>query len=328
MERDHRELQHMWSRQLTFNKNFVDFGKMTFDEKQSMTKEYVLHMLSEANSLLEQVNWKMHHKKDIQVKRGDLILEIIDVWKYLLSIAILWDVTPDEFYTAFDEKSSLVEQRYLQEFTSVEGREIVICDIDGVLSDYPETFLDFVISKEREKGIDHYFSTTDVWSLDLYKYLEGVVPSQALKQYKHEYRESGRIRFEKVVKGAKNFLHYLKEKGYYVVLLTSRPFDTYKSLYLDTYTWLVSNGLEFDALFYDSKKRDKVSRLLETSDVKFVVDDDPKLISNIEGLDRLKKIYLFDRLYNRDQKFSSKVERVSDFDDIISRIDQKEGCMV
>lgn len=320
MER-HKELQHMWSRQESFNKNFVDLDHLDFDKKQEMTKEYVLHMLSEANSLLDGVNWKLHHKKELSVKRGDLILEMIDVWKYLLSIALVWDVTPEEFSQAFDEKSSLVEQRYLQEFATLDGRKIAVVDIDGVLGDYPYTFLEFVRDEEEARyGRAPCFSSIDVHTLDLYKYLEGDVSSSNLKYYKHYYRESGRIRQEKVVEGAKEFLHILRENGYYVVLLTSRPFDSYKSLYLDTYTWLISHGLEFDALLNDSKKRDKVSKLLETSDVKFVVDDDPKLIANLEGLDRLQKLYLVDRPYNRKYECSGKVERVSDLSEILSKI--------
>lgn len=321
MERS-KELQHMWSRQASFNKNFVDLDHLDFDKKQEMTKEYVLHMLSEANSLLDGVNWKIHHKKELSVKRSDLILEMIDVWKYLLSIALIWGVTPEEFSQAFDEKSALVEQRYLQEFATLDGRKIVVCDIDGVLGDYPYTFLEFVRSEEYDVSPDDppNFSSTDVHTLDLYKYLEGEVPSSRLKYYKHVYRQSGRIRQENVVEGAKEFLKSLRDKGYYIVLLTSRPFDTYKSLYLDTYTWLISHGLEFDALLNDSKKRDKVSKLLETSDVKFVVDDDPKLIANLEGLDRLQKLYLIDRPYNQKYECSGKVERVGSLSEILSKI--------
>ena len=328
MGRQHFELHHMWNRQAKFNRNFLDLDHLDFDQKQTMTKEYVLHMLSEANSLLDQVNWKMHHKKEVSVKRSDLILEIIDVWKYLLSIAIIWDVTPEEFYKAFDEKSSLVEQRYLQEFTSISGREIVVCDIDGVIGDYPKTFLEYVKNNEEEwvryDGDPSHtdFLTENVSSLDLYKYLEGKVPSQRLKMYKNSYRESGAIRNEKVVEGAREFLTELTNRGYYVVLLTSRPFDTYKSLYLDTYTWLVSNEIPFNALLNDSKKRSKVSKLLETSKVKFVVDDDPKLISNLEGLDGLSRLYLMDRSYNQSYTCTGKVRRAMSFDDILKEISE------
>lgn len=311
------ELDKMWSSQKMFNSNFVDFNNLNFDTKQSMTKEYVLHLLSEANSLLESVNWKMHHKKIKKVNREDVVLEIIDVWKYLLSICLLWDVTPEEFCRVFDEKSSLVEQKFLQEFSEIDGRKIAICDIDGVLSDYPKTFLKFVEDQERYHNKEFSIDCSKIDDIDLYKYFKGVIRQDLLKAYKHRYRISGKSREEEVTEGAKEFLLSLKDNGYYIVLLTSRPFDTYKSLYLDTYVWLKSNGLVFDMLINDSKKRDKIGELLKKSHVEFVVDDDPRLISNMESLDNLNKIYVLDRSYNRQVKESDKIVRIKSLSDII-----------
>lgn len=308
----------MWKRQKSFNKNFVDFNHMDFNKSQEMTKEYALHLISEVTDLLSQVNWKMHHKSNLEVKRSDLVLEVIDIWKYLLSICLIWDIKPDEFCKAFDEKSGLVEQKYLQEFAQLEGKEVVICDIDGVLGDYPYTFLEFVRSQEKLKGRNPGFMSRNVWTLDLYKYLEGEVASSDLREYKRLYRESGEIRKETVYQDSVNFLHTLKEKGYYVVLLTSRPFDEYKSLYLDTYIWLESHGFEYDMLINDDKKRNKVSKLLETSDVKFVVDDDPKILGNLEGLDKLHNMFLVDRSYNGNFECKGKVKRVSSLSEIIN----------
>lgn len=307
----------MWSSQKLFNSNFVDFDHINFDTQQSMTKEYVLHLLSEANSLLDSVNWKMHHKKIKKVNREDVVLEIIDVWKYLLSICLLWDITPEEFCRVFDEKSSLVEQKFLQEFSEIDGRKLAICDIDGVLSDYPKTFLKYVESSMKEINPEFSIDIDKVDCIDLYKYFQGQVSQDLLKMYKHRYRSEGKSRNEEVIEGAKEFLMSLKSHGYYVVLLTSRPFDTYKSLYLDTYVWLKKNGLVFDMLINDSKKRDKIGDLLKKSYVEFVIDDDPRLISNMESLDNLTKIYVPDRAYNRQVKESDKVVRIKSFSDII-----------
>lgn len=314
---DKSTLDKMWKTQQNFNQNFVDFQNLDFETRQSMTKEYVLHLLSETNSLLDTVNWKMHHKKSREVNREDVVLEIIDTWKYLLSICLLWDVTPEEFCKAFDEKSALVEQRFLQEFANYSDRKVVICDIDGVLSDYPYTFLSYVEQNERLKS--HYITLEKekVDQLDLYKYLSGVVSTDDLRQYKHKYRSEGLSRTERVLDGSKEFLSSLRKKGYYVVLLTSRPFDTYKSLYLDTYSWLRDNGLEFDMLLSDSKKRSKVSDLLKTTGVEFVIDDDPRLVANLEGLDGLKRIYLVDRPYNSQIKMTDKVVRIKDLSEIV-----------
>lgn len=315
-------LDHIWHQQKSFNRNFVDFDKMDNRSRQEMTKEYVLHVNSELVSLLEEVNWKLHHKKDsINVNRNDLLLEWIDVFKYWLSIGLLWDFTPDEFVKAFDEKSSLVEQRYLQEFSDIEGRDIVVCDIDGILSDYPVTFLENVTIMEAAAGRSVDIDTDNVTNLDLYQYLEGRVSSEDLKYYKHLYRSTGAIRDEKVLEGAREFLHQMKLKGCYIVLLTSRPFDTYKSLYLDTYMWLVRNSLEFDMLLNDSKKRDKITKILQSSRIRFIVDDDPKIVLGLLGIDKLKTIYLMDRPYNRsfDCSLTRNVNRVDSFEEILSR---------
>lgn len=317
-------LKYIWSVQKEFNKNFVDFENLDNQQGQSMTKEYVLHTISELNELLNEVNWKVHHKKNsVEINRRELVLEWIDVFKYWLSIGLLWDITPEEFVKAFDEKSGLVEQRYLQEFADLNDKQIVVCDIDGVLGDYPETFLNYVRSQEFEsKSIYPDFDSKNVTSYNLYKYLDGIVDTRTLKEYKKSYRESGEIRSEKVNQGAVEFLKKLKSKGYYVVLLTSRPFGQYKNLYLDTYVWLKNNGLEFDMLLNDSKKRDKIIKLTETSTIKFIIDDDPEIIKGLLNLEGVNKLYLVDKPYNSSSHFNSKkVSRVLSFEEIL----EKEG---
>ena len=317
---DFSELNNMWSRQKLFNQNFVNFDTIGQDmsKKQEMTKEYALHLLSETMSVLDQINWKMHHKKDtINVSRSDLILEIIDVWKYLLSICLIWNITPEEFYTAFEEKSSLVEQRYFQEFDKL-GKNVVICDIDGVLGDYPESFLEFVKSSSSEFDTTQFDKIkTSLKSLDLYNEFSSLISVEMMKEYKHRYRINGLSRKEKVISGAREFLSKLSDRGYYVVLLTSRPFDRYHSLYLDTYMWLKSNGLKFDMLINDDKKRNKILNILSTAEIKFIVDDDPKIINNLKFVN--SRLYLMSKSYNESYQCNGNVVRVSSFDDILKK---------
>lgn len=301
-------LNHIWNRQELFNKNFT-----TDKNPQDMTKEYSLHLITEVNSLLETINWKIHHKKDtVSVNRRDLILEWIDIYKYWLSIGLLWGITPEEFYQYFNEKSELVEQRYLQEYLPLEGKEIVIFDIDGVLSDYPKTFLNYIESEEDTK-----IDTELIDNLDIYKYLEGRIPTEKIKSYKDYYRKSGMIRNEKVNEGAVELTKLSKEKGYYNIMLTSRPFDTYKNLYLDTFMWLKENGFVFDALISDSKKRDKINNIAKTSRIKAVIDDDPRIVNGLLGLDSVNRIYLLHKYYNKDYNpETDKVKRVYGFEEI------------
>lgn len=305
-------LNEIWTKQENFNTNFVDFSNLSEEDRQSWTKEYVLHLIDETSSLLNEVNWKLHHKSDtIKINRKELVFEWIDVFKYWLSIGLVWGITPDEFISAYSEKSSIVEQRYLQEYNEDYGKGIVVVDIDGVLSDYPSNFLRFVDSHE---GKD--LSLSQISNINLYDLFQDKISVEVLQKYKHQYRVEGKSREEKVMPGAREFLGKLKSNGYYVVILTSRPFDRYKNLYVDTYMWLKENNLEFDMLLYDSKKRDKILSLSKSNQIKFIVDDDPRIVSGLLGSCNPGKIYLMDKDYNRNLN-SDQIVRVANFDEIL-----------
>lgn len=305
------QLKLIWSRQKSFNRNFVDFDNLSNEELQSFTKEYSLHLSSEVFSLLEKINWKINHRRDeIEINRRDVILEWIDIFKYWLSIGLLWDFSEKDFIKYFNEKSDLVEQRFLQEFGNYfEGKEVVICDIDGVLGDYPVSFFKFINEKEGRDIIN----TSNITSLDNYEYLKNIMSQDKIMHYKDLYRKSGAIRNEKVRKGSCEFLKYLKNKGYYIIVLTSRPFDRYSNLYLDTFTWLKENDLYFDMLLSDTKKRNKVNKIKSKCNIKAVIDDDPKILSSLKDDSFLK--FLINKSYNENASLDS-VIRVDSFSQI------------
>lgn len=304
------QLDEIWMKQESFNRNFVDIGNLSEEKQQYWTKEYVLHLIDETSSLLNEINWKLHHKSDsVKINRKELVLEWIDVFKYWLSIGLIWDIGTDEFLQAFYEKSGIVEQKYLQEYNSHYGEGIVIVDIDGVLSDYPHNFLKFV---EEESGKS--LLNQPIENINLYSQFSNIIEVEVLQDYKHRYRAEGLSRKELVNEGAQEFLHKLKSKGYYIVVLTSRPFNKYKNLYVDTYMWLKENGLTFDMLLYDDKKRSKILELSKRGHVKFIVDDDPRIVSGLLGSPG--KIYLMDKSYNHSIN-DSQVTRVQSFDEIL-----------
>lgn len=315
------ELHNMWKSQKKFNSNFVNFDNLNLEGRQEMTVEYVLHLYSEIEDLMKKVNWKIHHKKDIPINRNEIILELIDAWKYILSIGLLWDFTPEEFIEFYNSKSRLVEQKYLQEFYDRSCQEIIICDIDGVLSEYPRNFLEFVKRKVKKDNLEDLydldFDSINVTELNLYDYLNGYIDYSYLKHCKHLYRTMGESKKESVISSTIEFLKKAKSLGYYIVLLTSRPFDKYKNLELDTYEWLELNGIPFDMLINDSKKRDKVSELSKTSKIKIILDDDTQIINNLKCLDNVDHIYLLNKPYNSEYECSGKVIRVNDASEII-----------
>ena len=61
----------------------------------------------------------------------------------------IWGVDEKEFVEEFIRKSNVVQQRYNQEFNFIvdKNKRIVIFDIDGVIANYPNCFVEFINEK-------------------------------------------------------------------------------------------------------------------------------------------------------------------------------------
>ncbi|RJR29240.1 hypothetical protein C4564_02780 [Candidatus Microgenomates bacterium] len=106
----------IWNKQKEFNANFFDFNVRDIELQQKLTKEFVLHIEDEAHELLREVNWKMGQYKHIEVDRGRLLEEWIDVFKYWLGLGNVWGFTLEDFVNEFWRKSLIVDERFKQYF--------------------------------------------------------------------------------------------------------------------------------------------------------------------------------------------------------------------
>ena len=263
------ELKKIWKKQRDFNKNFVDFDNLTLEEKQKWTKEYALHLFSEFDEVLREINWKMHRSKSINVERQNLVEELVDVFKYWCSIIQVWDISPEEFINEFDRKSLVVEQRYKQEMqlNLLEDKNIIGIDIDGVIADYPNSFIRF-IEKNTGKDLSGFVMKRYALYDDLGAYIGD---KELLKELKHKYRVSGEKRYINVIPGAQETIKTLKEKGFTIVLLTARPYKKYPRIFADTIEWLNKNNIIYDAIIWDENKEERI--LKEFPGMKFMLED-------------------------------------------------------
>ena len=77
-------LQHILEVQKKFESNFFNPYSMSDEDKEYWTKEFIIHMISETNELLNEINWKHHiNKHDVQKSR--VTEEIVDILKYFLN---------------------------------------------------------------------------------------------------------------------------------------------------------------------------------------------------------------------------------------------------
>lgn len=300
-----KEIERLWKLQLQFNGNFFNFASATSAERQQYTKEIILHVVSECDEVLREINWKMHREEAVEVVDVQAVLEeIIDLQKYVFTLAQIWGVTPQQYLTEFDRKSEVVAQRFKQEMQLrlVEDEKIAAIDIDGVLAEYPAGFVSFLEEKTGKKlsqiPIPHY---------DLYAVLSKEVGGYAeMKKYKHEYRATGQKRFLPVVDGAVASMKRLKKLGYTVVLLSARPVSQYPRIFADTMEWLKANDIPYDAILWDENKEEKVVKSFPK--MQFMVEDHAGNANRVARMGY--KVYLISKPYNVEEPLHEGVIRV------------------
>lgn len=123
----------------------------------------------------------------------------------------------------------------------MKDRKTITIDIDGVLNNYPFCWLNFIELHERKK-----FQT-----------IQDAKTQLGLEHYsviKEKYRTSGFKSKLPINPVAPSFTKKLKEKGYYIIIATSRPFHLYPHLEKLTSDWLIANQITFDTLERKSEK--------------------------------------------------------------------------
>jgi dimeric dUTPase (all-alpha-NTP-PPase superfamily) len=108
-------LKSIFDKQKSFQLNFYDPDNMTEDQKIALTKEFILCMHRELGEVLNIIPWKLHRKNSKQYDTDELKEEVIDCFKYLLNLCLIWGLDADTFEKLFFEKSNVVEERYNKE---------------------------------------------------------------------------------------------------------------------------------------------------------------------------------------------------------------------
>jgi len=302
------ELKKIWSRQKKFNE--IINGKIrTLDEKQAITKEFILHMISEATEVLDEINWKIHredvYNKSNPVKESSIREECIDVSKYIISIMQFWGMSSDDFINEFNKKSEVVEQRYKQErqLNLIEDKKVIGIDLDGVVFDYPKSYYDF-IKKRIGKKINNN------GSYDVYKNVSKEIGWKRAKSLKHQYRESGEKKFISEIKNAAKTVNSLKRRGYKIVILSARPFREYPRIFSDTIFSLKRIGLKYDAIIFNEKKEEKIIERFPK--MNFMIEDHGG--NALKIAEKGYKVFLLDKPYNQgiEHKNIIRIDRIEE----------------
>jgi hypothetical protein len=186
-----------------------------------------------------------------------------------MAILNVWNVSSEDFEKAFRKKDDYL---WIQQSISTKkwtGQPVAIIDIDDVLAEFRVSFAEW-LSNRYNINIDveseEYYFITALSNLDCN-------PELVFEDF---IKEAG---FSKLpaVQDARNFLINLKEKGYWIQLLTARPDDNLRCFY-DTFSWLKDMDLVFDRVDFSSEKFRwcAKSEYYDHSAIQFAIDDSPK----------------------------------------------------
>jgi uncharacterized HAD superfamily protein len=302
------ELEKIWKDQKEFNKNFIDYENMIEKEKVEQLKEYSLMLIDEVMELVRETNWKAHRKDNRYMINSNVKEELIDIFKYWLSIGLIWDLDVESFIEEYHRKSSVVEQRFKQEKQlNFKSNKIVGVDIDGVLADYPGCFIEYINQK-----VGTNFKVENLTQYNIYEAIKDI-PTNIMKELKHEFRKSGELKNVGVFPGAKVFLNTLRNKDYKIVLLSARPYKKYRRIFADTQEWLSENGLVHDAILWDEDKMDRLIREFGEDNVEFFIEDN---LENANSISKTTNVYLINKSYNKG-KINENVIRVNSLKEVL-----------
>jgi hypothetical protein len=270
-------LKEIFKTQKEFLRNFVDLETLSEADKIKFTKEYILSIHRELGEILDTIPWKLHRKNEVSKSEANTTEEIIDCFKFLLNLCILWDVDDTRFVNEFERKSNVVSQRYYQEFVKVISKEDKVCaiDLDDTLADSDEHFTKIY----NEKYSTTFKSRQEIKEANI---------TLTYESFKEWYRESGEKIKIPVKKGAKELCKFLKEKGYKIVIISARPYQKHNRIFSDTLQWLNDNQIQFDALYFEKDKHIKI--LKEIPHMSFMIEDDIDYAKQVSDLNY--KVYL------------------------------------
>jgi hypothetical protein len=283
----------IWDSQKEFNKKFfsdrgLDLENLSIKEKVKWAKEFYFHINKEMTDLINCLpHWKMHYQNeevDQKLIKSNLKEEFIDAFKYFMGLGQVLGISYDKIIDVYEAKTEVVEQKYKQNliFNELKNQEIIMFDIDGVINNYPDCYLDWVAdqTKTRYVSMDEIKEKLDI---------------QTYEEIKEKYRLSGVKSRQPINEDTRAAMQKINQLGLKIVIYTSRPVSRYKRIFSDTLKWLKNNNIPFEAINWTDFQKEDFYKL--GLNIRFIVEDDivnAKLFSS-EGY----KVYLLNKDHNQ-----------------------------
>jgi NTP pyrophosphatase (non-canonical NTP hydrolase) len=267
-----------WRDQEAFNLELRPKAK-TFEGKSEQTHDMTLHLVAECFELLEETHWKKHRRPNGPPNLGQIREEIADIFKMFVTVAQIWDVTPDELLALYWDKSAVVRQRHAEEWLRRQDRPCVVVDLDNTLADFSVGMAVWLMDRGYIDAHTRKRLIEDRPWID--GEAAGIADRARWSEIKHEFYTFGGFRTLPPVAGFKEFMDWIAAKGWMTVILTSRSIDRYPNILTDTVWWLEHFGIRADFIWWGSDKSGKLADRAVLEHVLFAVDDDVHFVRQL-----------------------------------------------
>jgi hypothetical protein len=277
------ELKRMLDHQRTFNRQVWDRNNPEHKSIAERLKDLSMGVIEESLEFLRTFEFKSHRRQKLRMQNvAHSHEELIDVFKYWLSLVDLTDFPIDKLEEMYFAKSRVVQYRFQEEWIKQIDRPVVIVDIDQVLADYISGICDWgkewgphLIGFEGDQAIRlqerlDYLRKNQMW---INSDTVGVSHMEWQK-VKHHFRTNGGKRALRPFSDAKAFLEWCRSQGWLIVLITSRPIVEYPNLFSDTLYWLDKTQMPYDHVWWSMEKMERIEEAaVDPQQIVFAVDD-------------------------------------------------------
>lgn len=264
------KIKNLFQDQQIFSSMIEDIPEVLSEKcRDDLTKTLSLALHKEVSDLVSATWYRSHTLRSINPDPDKILFESVDVIRYAIAIMNAWNISPEAFEDAWRSKDNYLSLSKKIEKSVWAGQKVAIVDMDDVLCEFRGCFSKWL-------GENHNV-IADVDSEEYYfiDALEkaGVNPEGIFADF---ISDNGFLLLDPV-KGAANFMKSLRDRGYFVHILTARPGDNLRCFY-NTFEWLSKNNIYFDRVDFASEKLRwcMQSEYWASGSIEFAVDDSPK----------------------------------------------------
>lgn len=231
--------------QRKFSDLFFQTDTLSSSTKEELLKTFVLSLHAEASGIVEAVNYKDHRRQVNPVDRQKILYKAVDAYRYVLAILNLWDIDADDFAAALQQKDDFLHYRHALKDKVWSGQPVVLFDLDDVLAEFRSSFCKFVTDDSGvfvDPNSNEYYNASVMKQNDLSN-------EHYFRSFIDRHGFLGLDLNEKYG----SLLRRLKEKGFWIQILTSRPASN-MTVFYDTYSWLARHDIPADGVAFSQEK--------------------------------------------------------------------------